>query len=72
MKIERPFYVFDIYEGGDVFLFVYLDEENNPKVYQGMNEYKQLIIKQIGNSLSEFISNVLLLSKEHRERSYER
>ncbi len=68
LKIERPFYVIDIYNGGDQFFFVYLDEGNNPKVYEAISEYQQLRIKQIGNSLSEFIAHLIALKKEERER----
>ncbi|MBP4136950.1 SMI1/KNR4 family protein [Flavobacterium geliluteum] len=31
--ISRPFYAFDVY-GGDQFLFIYLDEGENPTVYE--------------------------------------
>ena len=31
--LNRPFYAFDVY-GGDTFLFIYLDEGDNPNVYQ--------------------------------------
>lgn len=32
-SLNRPFYAFDVY-GGDTFLFIYLDEGNNPNVFQ--------------------------------------
>ena len=31
--ISRPFYAFDVY-GGDQFLFIYLDEGDNPTIYE--------------------------------------
>lgn len=34
-SITRPFYVIDTYNAGDQFLFVYLDEGDNPAVYIG-------------------------------------
>ena len=33
--ITRPFYAVDIYNEGDQFLFIYLDEGEDPKVYEG-------------------------------------
>ena len=33
--ITRPFYVIDVYNAGDQFLFVYLDEGDNPPVFIG-------------------------------------
>jgi len=35
LSISRPFYAVDIYNAGDQFLFVYLDEGDNPIVHQG-------------------------------------
>ncbi|MDR6761149.1 hypothetical protein J2Y38_001347 [Flavobacterium sp. 2755] len=32
-SINRPFFAFDVY-GGDTFLFIYLDEGDNPPVFQ--------------------------------------
>ena len=31
--ITRPFYAIDVYNAGDQFLFVYLDEGDDPEVY---------------------------------------
>lgn len=33
--INRPFFAIDVYNDGDQFLFVYLDEGHNPAVYEG-------------------------------------
>lgn len=34
--IARPFYVLDIYNALDQFVFVYLDEGDDPRVYEGV------------------------------------
>ena len=34
--ISRPFYVIDVYNANDQFLFVYLDEGDDPDVYEAM------------------------------------
>lgn len=35
-SIIRPFYAIDVYNAGDQFVFVYLDEEDDPDVYEAM------------------------------------
>ena len=34
--ISRPFYAIDVYNQGDQFLFIYLDEGEDPPVYEGL------------------------------------
>ncbi|QEM06370.1 SMI1/KNR4 family protein [Mucilaginibacter rubeus] len=39
--ISRPFYVIDVYNAGDQFLFVYLDEgKDDPDVYEALIGYR--------------------------------
>ncbi|RYJ45613.1 hypothetical protein NU09_0205 [Flavobacterium beibuense] len=40
LSIERPFFVIDVYNAGDQFLYVYLDEGNNPAVYEGFHYFE--------------------------------
>ena len=56
--ITRPFYAIDVYNAGDQFLFIYLDEGDNPAVYLG--EYwdsndRPNWINLVTPSLSNFI-----------------
>jgi len=34
-QIIRPFFAVDVYNGGEQFIFVYLDEGDNPPTYEG-------------------------------------
>lgn len=59
-SISRPFYVIDIYNAGGQFLFVYLDEGDNPVVYEGHyydNVHFSSWIRQIMPSLSDLIDH---------------
>ena len=40
LSIERPFFVIDVYNAGDQFLYVYLDEGDNPAVYEGFHYFE--------------------------------
>lgn len=60
-NITRPFFVIDIYNAGDQFLFVYLDEHpQDPTVYSAYlpeQTYEALPwIHSLNNKLSEFIN----------------
>ncbi len=58
--ITRPFYVIDVYNAGDQFLFVYLDEGDNPAVYIGHywdSNDRPNWINLVSPSLSNFIDN---------------
>ena len=65
--ITRPFYVIDVYNALDQFLFVYLDEGNNPAVYEG--HYVDEItrnnwITPVSSSLSKYIDDLVLRVKK--------
>jgi hypothetical protein len=58
--INRPFFVIDIYNGGDQFLFVYLDEEDDPIVHEAiLYNVTPAWIHSLNKKLSEFISSRL-------------
>ena len=57
--ITRPFYAIDVYNAGDQFLFVYLDEGDDPAVYQA--SYEDLSdrpnwINKVTPTLSNFVN----------------
>ncbi|MEZ2337822.1 hypothetical protein AB6735_19395 [Mucilaginibacter sp. RCC_168] len=61
--INRPFFVIDVYNGSNQFLFVYLDEGDDPLVYEAVLYDKTTgWIHCLNNNvqLSEFIDNQLL------------
>jgi hypothetical protein len=58
--IERPFYVIEIY-GGDQFLFVYLDQDDNPFVHEAYlpplkYDDSTMWLRSLDKSLKEFIN----------------
>jgi hypothetical protein len=57
--ILRPFYVIDVYSDGDTFLFVYLDEGDNPNVQNAeiSDIYNSGWITNLNITLKDFISN---------------
>ncbi len=59
--ISRPFYVIDCYNDYDQFLFVYLDEGDNPPVYEFM--LGEGSIRMIDKSLSIYINKSIDLVK---------
>ena len=65
--ITRPFYVIDVYNALDQFLFVYLDEGNNPAVHEG--HYVNSItrtnwITSVAPSLSNYIDDLVARVKK--------
>lgn len=56
-NISRPFFVIDIYGAGYQFLYVYLDEGDNPFVYQAYLPTRSDIVpfKSFNKTLSDFI-----------------
>jgi hypothetical protein len=59
-NITRPFYVIDVYNAGDQFLMVYLDEGDNPNVYsanlpQGW-EQNGMWLTNIDRTLKDFLA----------------
>ncbi len=61
LSIERPFYVIDVYNAGDQFLFVYLDEgKDDPIVYEAVLEVNPYSdrpwIHPLGKVLSAFLN----------------
>jgi len=53
-SINRPFFVVDVYNGGEQFLFVYLDEEvDDPIIYEAY--LYPLEVRSLGKKLSDFI-----------------
>ncbi|KOS08126.1 hypothetical protein AM493_20295 [Flavobacterium akiainvivens] len=65
-NINRPFYAIDTYNGNDQFLFIYLDEGNDPPVYQAQYYVENLGIYPITNSLSSYINDLIQRVKQGR------
>jgi len=63
--ITRPFYIIDVYNATYQFLFVYLDEGDNPAVYEA-NYYKETPdwIHPVKNSLSGYIDALIQRVKD--------
>lgn len=57
-KIIRPFFVIDVYNSSEQFLFVYLDEGDNPYVYQAYLPTLDYLppITNLDKKLSEYIN----------------
>jgi len=64
--IVRPFYVIDIYNGSDQFLFVYLDEGNDPGVYEAHYYEGQDWITKVDDKLSVYIDDLVERVKQGR------
>jgi hypothetical protein len=64
-QISRPFYAIDVYNGNDQFLFVYLDEGEDPPVYEAIY-YKPepTWIHLINSKLSLFLSSRIRREQE--------
>lgn len=62
-NIVRPFFVIDVYNSSEQFLFVYLDEGDNPYVYQAYLPTLDYLppITNLDRKLSEYIN--LLIDK---------
>jgi hypothetical protein len=56
LSITRPFFIIDVYNYGEKFLFVYLDEDEDPFVYQALLD-KDPWIHKLGSTLSEYIES---------------
>ena len=68
-EINRHFYVVDVYNAGEQFLFVYLDEnQNDPMLYEAylpQNQYEvRPWVHSLNRTLSEFIDYRLNLLKQ--------
>jgi len=64
-SLTRPFFAIDVYNAGDQFLFVYLDEGNDPSVYQATYYFEEVgWIKLIKPSLSELVKRLIIRVKE--------
>lgn len=63
--LARPFFVIDVYNAGDQFLFVYLDAGDDPAVYQATYYFEQSDwIKEIKPHLSELVERLIERVKE--------
>jgi hypothetical protein len=58
--ISRPFYVIDVYNAGEQFLMVYLDEGDDPNVYEAYlpnwRDDQMLWLDKVGRTLKDFIN----------------
>jgi hypothetical protein len=60
LSINRPFFAIDAYNYGETFLFVYLDEGDNPIIRQAYlfpRKDMAFITNLLGQSLSEYIKS---------------
>lgn len=59
IKIIRPFYVIDVYNAGEQFLYIYLDEGNDPFIYQAYLPERNDIdtLTSLNKKLSEYIND---------------
>jgi len=58
--IARPFFVIDVYNAATQFLFVYLDEDDDPAVHEGYYSHDAAIwITLISQNLSEYINSLI-------------
>ena len=64
--ITRPFYVIDVYNAVDQFLFIYLDEGDNPGVFEGHYYENQDWITKVDDTLSMYIDDLVERVKEGR------
>ncbi|WP_316829686.1 SMI1/KNR4 family protein [Pedobacter aquatilis] len=68
--ISRPFYAVDIYNQGDQFLFIYLDEDDDPKVYEGAyynnSDFPDWIHPIAVRSLSDLINQRIQRTQQGR------
>jgi len=67
LSISRPFFVIDVYNTSDQFLFVYLDDGDNPAVYEAVYDNERPDwIHLVMNSLSGYIDTLIERVKEGR------
>jgi len=67
--ISRPFFAIDVYNGGDQFVFVYLDNGDDPAVYEGVyyDAYgRPNWIMLVTENLSVYINSLIARVKEGR------
>lgn len=64
--ISRPFFAIDIYGSGEQFLYVYLDEGDNPSVYQAYLPERTDIehFYSLNKKLSEYINGLIDIVKQ--------
>lgn len=76
-KISRPFYVIEMNYSSVAFWFIYLDEGDDPPVYQGIikrdyqSDSTNFKIDTIESSLSSLLSKLIIHSKERTKRHRE-
>lgn len=67
-SISRPFYVIDIYNAYDQFLFIYLDEGDNPPIYEAtytqLSAMSEYWIRKVQPSLSNLVNLRIQAIKE--------
>lgn len=65
-NISRPFFVIDIYGAGYQFLYVYLDEGDNPSVYQAYLPERTDVehFYSLNKKLSEYINGLIDMVKQ--------
>jgi hypothetical protein len=71
--LPRPFFAIDVYNAGDQFLFVFLDEGDNPPTYEGLYYYDPEVDSDypqwyhpLGVTLSELIEDGVNRVKQGR------
>ena len=71
--LPRPFFAIDVYNAGDQFLFVFLDEGDNPPTYEGLYYYDPEVDSDypqwyhpLGVTLSELIDHKVDRVKQGR------
>jgi hypothetical protein len=67
-EITRPFMAIDVYNVADQFVFIYLDEGDNPPVYEATYHFRNMdydpFIRKIQLSLSALLENRITRVKE--------
>lgn len=64
-SISRPFFAIDVYNSGDQFIFIYLDEGDNPPIYEA-HYYDNNWISQVTPTLSGLINHSIDRVKQGR------
>ena len=65
--IQRPFFVIDVYNAGTQFLYIYLDEDDNPAVHEGFHYYEDEFkgySHLVAGSLSSYIETLINRTKK--------
>ncbi|WP_417350482.1 hypothetical protein [Flavobacterium alkalisoli] len=65
--IQRPFFVIDVYNAGTQFLYIYLDEDDNPAVHEGLyygDPHSVEFTHLVTGSLSKYISSQIEIVKK--------